>query len=135
MRSGQSLFQGGAVGECRVGGDLDLVGCPVVAAEPSLADLVQTRVASGDQADEQGRPVGTRQPVGDLLGLVEDLGHVEERVGVTGVGDALGVQVPGQPFPAVDPDLNCERKPDQHVARPSWGCSRRGSSAGICAYG
>ena len=81
---------------------------------------------AGDQAVEQGRAVGTRQPVGGLLGLVE-VGHVEERVGVTGVGDTFGIQVPCQPFPTVDPDLDGERKPglQPHVAQPQLGVPDR----------
>lgn len=104
------LGQRGATGKRDVGGHLNLVGDPVVAAEPSPGDHGQDRAQRGHHRGEQPRPTSPPQPLGDGLRLAPVV-DVKEGVGVATVADPGPIQRSGQHLPPVDPHLHREREP------------------------
>lgn len=118
----QDRLQGGPGHEGEVGGDLDLVGYPVVAAEPGSRHRGEMGVDHAGQAVEQAGPAAAGETVGQALGQPPVVA-ADQGVGVAQVPDPAPVELAGQPFPPVGPHLDLEREPalQAHMAETQLG--------------
>lgn len=104
------MFQGGACVEGDVGGDFDLVGHPVVAAEAGLGEHRQVGVDPVGEVVEQPGPAAGGQLVGQALGGLP-VAHAHKAVAGPQVAAPVAVHGSGQHLVTVGPDLDLKREP------------------------
>jgi len=120
IRPHRQQFRPGS--EHDVGGHLGLVEDPVVAVEAGPDDGGQQRVDPPGERVENPRPRPMGELVAERLGPGQIL-HPHQRVVVTAIPDPGPVELAGQPFPAVDVDLDLIGQPrlDADMHEPELG--------------
>jgi len=120
IRPHRQQFRPGS--EHDVGGHLGLVEDPVVAVEAGPDDGGQQRVDPPGERVENPRPRPMGELVAERLGPGQIL-HPHQRVVVTAIPNPGPVELAGQPFPAVDVDLDLIGQPrlDADMHEPELG--------------
>lgn len=105
--TGQRI-EGVLVFEHDIGGEFSLISCPIIGL--SGEDIFEERIDKSGEFLKEGGPVETAELIGQILGLV-GIGDFDKGIINLFERDVVTAHLDGEPFMAIDGNLNDERKP------------------------